>query len=124
MRSCWALCVAGTLVIAGCRSPKEPKSVQVKSRRPVVKAEVVEPKTSVRPVEAVRGRVNSVREDLRFVIVDFAGGKLPLIDQQLLVYRLDQKVAELKVSGPYRGTTAAADITAGDPKPGDLVRDR
>lgn len=111
------------VLVAGCRSTNEPRAVQGKGG-PVVKAEVIQPRPTVRPVDAVRGRVNSVRDDLRFVIVDFAGSKLPRLDQTLTVYRLDQKVAELKVSGPYRGTTVAADITAGDARPGDLVRDR
>jgi hypothetical protein len=49
---------------------------------------------------------------------------MPQLDQQLNVYRLDQKVAELKVSGPYLGSTVAADITAGEVLEGDLVRAR
>jgi hypothetical protein len=122
MRFSLVISLAGLLMV-GCRSSKEPRAA-VGKRGSVVKAEVVQPKPSVRPVAAVRGRVSSVRDDLRFVIVDFTGGKLPVLDQMLTVYRLDQKVAELRVSGPYRGTTVAADITAGDARPGDLVRDR
>jgi hypothetical protein len=49
---------------------------------------------------------------------------MPQLDQQLNVYRLDQKVAELKISGPYLGTTVAADVTAGEAMLGDLVRDK
>jgi hypothetical protein len=64
----------------------------------------------------------TVNKALRFVVVDFANQKLPQLDQKLSVYRFDQKVAEIKVSGPYLGTTVAADITAGDAGPGDLVR--
>jgi hypothetical protein len=120
------LCVAVALLGGGCRSSKEPKAVQAKSKN--IKAEVlpapVQPKSTARPVDAIRGRVASVRDDLRFVIVDFAGGKMPALDQHLYAYRLDQKVAEIRVSGPYRGTTVAADLVQGDAKPGDLVRDR
>src|SRR5688500_9849946 len=122
MRSFFVVVIMGGVLVGGCRSTSKPQAVEAKSRQ--VTAEVVQPKPTVRPVDAVRGRVNSVRDDLRFVIVDFAGSKLPRLDQQLSVYRFDQKVAELKISGPYRGTTVAADITAGEPKPGDLVRDR
>ena len=79
---------------------------------------------AVRAVNVVAGRVIAVRAPLRFVIIDFAGGRMPQLDQRLYIYRLDQKVAEVKVSGPYLGTTVAADITAGDALEGDLVRDR
>jgi hypothetical protein len=77
----------------------------------------------VRPADAVVGRVIAVRDQLRFVIIDFTGSRMPRLEQRLSVYRLDQKVAEVKISGPYLGTTVAADITAGDALPGDLVRD-
>lgn len=77
-----------------------------------------------RPANLISGRVAGVRDNLRFVIVDFANSRMPQLDQRLHVYRLDQKVAELKVSGPYLGTTVAADITAGDAQVNDLVRDR
>ena len=69
------------------------------------------------------GRVVGVRDALRFVIVDFANGRMPQLDQRLNVYRQEQKVAEVKISGPYRGTTVAADITVGDAMLGDLVRE-
>ena len=49
---------------------------------------------------------------------------MPQLDQVLHVYRLDQKVAEVKISGPYLGTTVAADVIAGEASEGDLVRDR
>jgi hypothetical protein len=58
------------------------------------------------------------------VVIDFGTTKMPKLEQMLWVYRLDQKVAELKVSGPYLGTTVAADITAGDAREGDLVREQ
>jgi hypothetical protein len=76
----------------------------------------------IRPTEAVRGRVIAVRDNLRFVVIDFGAGPMPKMDQRLWAYRLDQKVAELKVSGPYLGTTVAADITVGETREGDLVR--
>jgi len=123
MRFCLGM-LLGAALLSGCRSAREPRADAGENSRPVARAEVVEPGETVRPVNAVRGRVVSVRDELRFTIVDFAGGKLPVLDQRLWAYRLDQKVAELRVSGPYRGTTAAADIVAGELKPGDLVRDR
>ena len=80
-------------------------------------------KPAIRAANVVSGRVVGVRDALRFVIVDFANGRMPQLDQRLNVYRQDQKVAEVKISGPYRGTTVAADITVGDAMLGDLVRE-
>jgi hypothetical protein len=79
---------------------------------------------AIRPANVISGRIVGVQERLRFVIVDFTNSRLPMLDQQLSVYRLDQKVAELKISGPYLGTTVAADVIAGHALEGDLVRDR
>ena len=82
---------------------------------------VVDPRG--RPTDALSGRVVTVNPSLRFVIVEFYHQRLPQLDQRLSVYRLDQKVAEIKISGPYRGSTVAADVTAGEAKFGDLVRE-
>jgi hypothetical protein len=113
------------LAFAGCKS--SPKGPEAKAA-PRITAQTNEPgmpggKPVVRPVDGVSGRVISVKDDLRFVIIDFPNQKLPRLDQRLAVYRAGQKVAEVKVSGPIRGTSIAADITAGDPQFGDQVRD-
>lgn len=110
-------------VCSGCKSAKKNEPVADKPPTRRVTAQTLD-KPSVRPVEAVRGRIIAVREPLRFVVVDFGTTKMPKLEQTLSVYRLDQKVAELKVSGPYLGTTVAADITAGEAREGDLVREQ
>ena len=123
---------AAALVLTGCKSADEPqfKAATGKAspgRRPAATAQVDAPATNkpaVRPADILAGRVIAVKEPLRFVIVDFLNSRMPKLDQQLSVYRLDQKVAEIKVSGPYLGTTVAADVTAGQALEGDLVRDR
>ena len=125
---------AAALVLAGCKSAdSEPqfKAVTGKNRSGKAAAPAPAPvaapatnKPAVRPANVLSGRVIAVKEPLRFVIVDFLNSRMPKLDQQLSVYRLDQKVAEIKVSGPYLGTTVAADVTAGEALEGDLVRDR
>src|SRR5687767_8479368 len=113
-----AICLFGlALLLAGCRSADAERRVQ-KVDQPATN------KPAIRPVDTLNGRVIAVRDSLRFVIVDFAGGRMPKLDQHLNVYRLDQKVAEIKISGPYLETTVAADVTAGEALEGDLVRDR
>jgi hypothetical protein len=126
------LLTAFVVLFLGCKS-SEPqfkaavgKSLKARNATAVVSEQSTPAtnKPSIRLADAINGRVLAVRSPLRFVIVDFSASKMPKLDQRLSVYRLDQKVAELKVSGPYLGTTVAADVTAGDALEGDLVRDR
>ena len=77
------------------------------------------PRVRILPITA---RVASVNENLRYVIVDFTNSRRPAIDERLSVYRVGEKVAEIKVSGPYRNTTVAADIVVGEVKYGDEVK--
>lgn len=107
-------------VLAGCKTSAPPSAEATGAPE----AAIATNKPTIRPADTLTGRIIAVREPLRFVIVDFASSKMPKIEQRLNVYRLDQKVAELKISGPYLGTTVAADVTAGQAAPGDLVRDR
>lgn len=88
---------------------------------PAVAPQRTEP--AVRPVNALSATVREVNTRLRFVILDYGPGKVPQLDQKLGVYRGTDKVGEIKISGPYRGTTVAADITAGEAKFGDQVRE-
>jgi hypothetical protein len=46
------------------------------------------------------------------------------IDQRLNVYRGGLKVGELIVTGPQREDSIVADVTAGEARTGDEVRDR
>ena len=113
------------LSASACKSPKTPTASSAKPNRTVTATTLPSTdKPGARPVNVVTGRIVGVRDPLRFVIIDFTNSRMPQLDQQLNVYRLDQKVAELKVSGPYLGTTVAADITAGEVLEGDLVRAR
>jgi len=113
------------LSASACKGPEKSPATSGKPNRTVTATTNQPPnKPAVRPVNVVIGRVVGVRDPLRFVIVDFTNSRMPQLDQQLNVYRLDQKVAELKVSGPYLGSTVAADITAGEVLEGDLVRAR
>lgn len=120
------------LALAGsaCKSSTadQPTAIAANNRRVVAtiigETNAASDRPVTRPANILNGRIVAVREPLRFVIVDFAGGRMPQLDQRLNVYRLDQKVAEVKISGPYLGTTVAADVTAGEAMLGDLVRDK
>jgi len=115
---------AGLVTFAACKSAPEPAPSRHPTITVTVQTNTLEnPNPQVtRAVEALNGRVVSVNNQLRFVVVDFLNQRMPRLEQKLAVYHFDQKVAELKVSGPFLGTTVAADVTAGEAQPGDLVR--
>lgn len=89
------------------------------SYQPVTQTTTPPPRARIVPVTA---RIASVNDRLRFVIVDFTNSRQPTIDERLSVYRVGEKVAEIKVSGPFRNTTVAADILTGEVKYGDEVK--
>ena len=74
------------------------------------------------PITSPTGIVATVNEPLRFVVLDYALTTLPSMDQVLFIYRRGQKVAKVKVTGPFRGQTVAADIIEGIASKGDEVR--
>ena len=74
------------------------------------------------PITSPTGIVATVNEPLRFVVLDYALTNLPKMDQVLFIYRRGQKVAKVKVTGPFRGQTVAADIIEGIATKGDEVR--
>jgi hypothetical protein len=79
--------------------------------------------TGVRMDRRVYGRIVSVNSALRFVVMDFAVWRMPALDQRLYVYRNEQRIGEVKVTGPSVDTTVAGDLTAGEARPGDEVRE-
>jgi len=114
----------GVIVVAvalvGCASKQKAKTDAPPPERKMTAAVV--PQNPTPRALAFNGRVASVNEKLRFVVVDFTSSRRPELDQRLSVYRVGQKVGEIKVSGPYRNTTVAADLTAGEAKFGDEVK--
>lgn len=78
--------------------------------------------TVIPVVDAPIGQVASVHQALRFVILDFPLHPMPLVDQRLFIYRNNQKVGIVKVTGPAHGRTIAADLIEGEASPDDQVR--
>ena len=103
--------------------PQNPSSSQVTPQNAPEVRQVAStnppPKFRILPMT---GRIASVNEKLRFVVIDFTNSRRPTLEERLDVFRVGEKVAEIKVSGPYRNTTVAADIVAGEVKYGDEVK--
>lgn len=66
------------------------------------------------------GKVCRARHELGYVVVECVS--LPLADEEATVYREDQAVARVRLTGPSRMPFVAADIIEGLPEVGDKVR--
>ena len=103
-----------TLLASGCRNLPPPEPV-----KPVVKPA---PVRLVRPMDGQVGQVLTVNPRLRFVVLDYSLTGLPVLGDELDLWRGPSIVGRLKVSGPILNTTAVADIVSGEPQVGDLAR--
>lgn len=78
----------------------------------------------VTPETRLIGKVVTFDPDARFAVLNFPIGHLPVLGQRLSVYRLGLKVGEIKVTGPQRDDNIVGDVTAGDARKGDEVREQ
>jgi hypothetical protein len=76
----------------------------------------------VLPRDVRQGRVAAVNPTLRFVVMDFALSPLPTLGQRVGVFRMDQRVGEIKVTGPFQGSSVVGDIIEGEPQVEDRLR--
>ena len=70
------------------------------------------------------GKIAHVNVADRFVVLTFPVGHLPVMNQQLGVYRGGLKVGEIRVTGPQYDDNVVGDLVAGESQVGDEVRDR
>jgi hypothetical protein len=126
MRS-MALFLALATILGGCRhsqsgdQDRAAQSVGARNSKEAAKQKGGDT-GSVKPIFESVGKVASVNPDSRFVIIDFTLSQLPALEKRMGVYRQEQKVGEVKISGPARDQNIAADIVLGDAKVGDEVR--
>ena len=97
-------------LLVGCAGP------QTDPASPVATA------TRIEPLVEQSGRIVSVNAGLQFVVIEFPGGILPEIGQQLTVHRDETVVGSVKISGPHRNLHTIADIRNGEIQTGDEVR--
>ncbi len=81
------------------------------------------PQIATGPVpDEATGLVALVNPSAQFVVVDFGGQPVPAIGTVLSVYRQETLVGSVRVSEPVRVRFATADIVAGAPQVGDVIR--
>ncbi len=108
-------------------SPQTENAVAAESAPPAAAgapATAAAPELLVTPDNSLEGRVVSVNDAGRFVVLKFPVGRIPAMDSTLYVHRQGAKVGELKVTGPQKDDHIVADIRTGDCRVADVVRDR
>lgn len=129
-----ALCL-----VAGCQS-KAPKDSPDQPARPAagsaakgtkggglgpgnVSAPASNITSSATVVLPASGRVHSVNTGLRFVVIDYTLGGMPAMGSLLFVYRNNERVGQIKLSGPEpRNGFVTGDVVEGFIQPDDEVR--
>jgi hypothetical protein len=114
-----------TLLLAGCAAP-QPKPVGDLPPPTKAKSAKQNPKSAllVTPNPVLTGHVVSFNATGRFVVLNFPVGHLPALEQRLALFRQGVKVGEVKVTGPQRDDHVVADVTEGEARAGDEVRER
>ena len=114
----WRRCLGGIAVVVGlCASGCENLSP---APPPPPKPEPPPPRFV--PLDGVVGRVQTVNERLRFVVLDYSLNQLPALGDRLDLVRGGQVVGELKETGPFRNASVVADIVSGSPQVEDVTR--
>jgi hypothetical protein len=113
--------------VPGMEAPVKPvrvRPVPVKpaAQKPAATRTVRAEKLIITPGETTFGKVVSVNEAARFVVLSFPLGHLPPMDQHLGVYRHGLKVGEVKITGPQSDENIIANVETGDPVLGDEVK--
>jgi len=114
------------IILAGCAQTKTKMTftpAQPASAGSLAVATNMPPMIVV-PANALTGKVVSYNAVGRFVVLNFPVGQMPVMDQNLSLYRAGLKVADVKITGPQRDDNIVADLVAGEAQVGDEVRDQ
>jgi hypothetical protein len=73
------------------------------------------------PDERSYGRIATVNPQGQFVVVDFNVGTIPPLQTSMNVYRKNEVVGVIRLSGPVRENLVAGDIVSGEAAVGDTA---
>ena len=107
--------------IGGTSNDPEPPTV---AQKPGNQPSFPPPGGIVKPPKAAggQGKVLLVDKELGFIVADFAYSQLPPAEQKYFVYRGNQQVGVVIITGQSDETFLVADINKGDIRAGDLIR--
>lgn len=92
--------------LAGCATPRPAPSA-------------APPKVRLVPDERLHGRIATVNTTGQFVVVDFNVGAMPPLGTKLNVYRTNEVVGVVRLTGPVQENFVAGDIVRGEAAAGD-----
>ena len=69
----------------------------------------------------LHGRIATINHQGQFVVVDFNVGGIPPLQARMNVYRGNNVVGTINLSGPINDNLVAADIVSGDLEVGDMA---
>lgn len=131
----WVVTLAAfvVMVVSGCKSQETPAEASSRKIPSTAKGGGLGPETRVinattnvaNPAPVVlpaSGRVHTVNAGLRFVVIDYTLGGIPPLQSLLDVFRGNERVGQVRLSGPERNGFVAADVTDGFLQVGDEVR--
>src|SRR5215471_10164479 len=128
MRVCGPAIVCLGLAFSGCAGKKAAAPEENFSALPATPnaapVQGLEQQLSLTTETALVGKVATVNNAGRFVVLNFPIGHLPAADQRMSLYRKGQKVGEIKVTNMQQEDNVVADLTSGDAQIGDEVRER
>jgi hypothetical protein len=130
MKTVFLMVSLAALVSSGCfwrrwrHHDREAEPEAAQSFTPMQPSVGANPQIVVTSETANVGKVARVNTVARFVVLNFPPGRIPAVEQILMVYRRGLKVGEVKVTGPIQDENVVADITSGDSEVGDEVRDK
>jgi len=114
------LLLAFVVAVSGCASKKSTGGGKV----PGPSKAAISATPIVKPSNELVGKVVSFNAVGRFAVLNFPVTHMPAIDQTLFLYRGGLKVGEIKITGPQKDDNIVGDLTSGEAKAGDEVRDR
>jgi hypothetical protein len=115
------------MMLGGCASRPAAvaeRTTAVKPKPVAGEKKTAESEAIVTPQNLLVGKVSVYNTPGRFVVLDFPVGKMPVRDQTMFVYRQGLKVGEVRITGPERDHNTVGDLTSGEARKGDEVRDR
>ena len=115
------VCIAsiGCKIIKGSGGMSNDPELPTVAQKPAV-----QPGGKEKPPKAAggQGKVLLVDKELGFIVADFAYSQLPPAEQKYFVYRANQQVGVVIITGQSDETFLVADINKGDIRAGDLIR--
>ena len=129
MRIVLSLTLTGILLAAGCSHQRDGFSTQGFTQLsapvgPRPELPTTAPNVVLSTDASLSGKVVKVNTGGRFVVLNFPIGHLPMLDQQMSVYRSGLKVGEVRVSGPQLEDNIVGDLMKGNAQVGDEVKEQ